>query len=256
MTNVETFWAKQPELLILYWGTAMANLQLARDLEPTARFYAWAAALGVTRPQNLLAHYEEHGTPNGGNGVEWMVARFERVSELTKAIWSRAEQLNPKLHDLLIKDWDREEDSVGENEPGNVPLTYFDRTPAVALPANWGVPRLLMLLGEEGNGDKVDEIVDVCLRESADPEMFLCRIAERVFTTGVPAEKVMDFVLKTHQAEEHNSWKIYWKVLDILATEAPQLHEKSSKVYEENKDSDKRSGWMKMIDKYQRGNES
>ena len=232
MIDIDQFDKRHPGLRERVWGQPEKSDELPEAMNSEEAFLAWATVCAVLTADNLLNYYTRHQSPTGEDGVEWMTRRFEQVANWTKKIWETARKVNKDLYTQLSSPVVRDGDGV---------------VPAMAMPSCWGGSRLALLMIEEGQGEKVDTVLTSSLKESKSPAQFLVNFAEGVYSTGVEPGKIMDFVLKKHQADDYGMWDLYGEVVFQLKGSESSFAREVWAMYDKEKNSLNSAGWVKML---------
>jgi hypothetical protein len=238
MAEVGRFWERHPRLLKLVWGTTEPVPSVDREKE----FLLLAAALGIARPLNMLKYYS-HPSNASGRDIDWAIGRFKQVSNLTNDLLNHAQKVNPELNNQFVPKY--RDGRAGKYEPQNVPESYYYECPFVSTPAGWAGPRLLALAGEDQQ-----QVLDDSLQESTNPAIFLCVLAENVYSTGVASEEIIDLVLKRHIMEEQNTKSMYLELLRTMAVTSPELYRATLDLYESKICDKKQPGWVSIMTEY------
>jgi hypothetical protein len=256
--KLEKFWSDGSQLLLEIYGTAFMGSRMPEGEDKKELFYMLAAALAIATPDGLWKYCAENEAPGGGNRQEWMIKRFKRVRNMTKMIWSRAKKY-PDLAKNLCSPVNRPA-KVDEIEKGNVPERYRKEVAAVATPAGWALPRLLILyLGDKATAWRVNEMVSILdnsLRETktSKPAELLCHMAEHIFESGADIDEMMGVILKESQLKDQQNREQYFEVIDLMPNESSGLWQEANRVYKNWPLEKKKSGWVRILDEYERQN--
>lgn len=211
-------------------------------------------ALGITTPEGLASYYAQKQNEGGQHGIDWMAARLVSLCRLTQYLFYQAGERNGTLFARLSKPVERTLDLENvDYESANVGSAYYTHVPLPAIPAVWGVTRMLVAVEEKygrqmGDENPFEEEFGELLGTCQSPNEFFVQVAQTLLIShGFKTEDLVDLMLKTHIMHEQGNHDMYFAVIDAMRSYAHPLWGEVWKKYKEHGGIDKHPGWVRLI---------
>lgn len=209
-------------------------------VQEQAKIIGWANSCPITD------ELTDSDNPNPGRGPEAMRQRYAEVNFWFKFIDRETERLNPRLHELLMKQVRREAgESVGKHETQNVPDWHDRNISPMGTLAGYALPRIFVEQVGTHKGISRDEIQDHLFKgldvlEAAiplanSPNELLALVAEGLLHANCTPQEIMKHTFSAGWIKEHNAHRMMGEFKLMAQYRAPELSKAYSSLTHEEK---------------------